>query len=68
MRLTWSQLEKLLDEATDRLSRGKLSLPGYIAEWDRLVVFASWTWEEFADEVDRQWTPQKKAASPLFRC
>ncbi len=68
MRLTFAQLEALLDDLTDRYSKGKIDIQDYVDEWDDLVEFAGWTWDEFADEVDRRWTPQKRAACPMFRC
>lgn len=67
MRLKWVQLEALLDQLTSELQAGAIDLQMYVDEWDRIVTFAGWTWEQFADEVDRHWTPEKKASSPLFR-
>jgi hypothetical protein len=68
MKLSWSQLEALLDGLTDDYASGKLDITGYIDEWNELVDFAGWTWEEFADEVDKRWTQEKKHASLLFKC
>ena len=68
MKLSWAQLESLLDKLTDEHLRGKLDLCEYVDEWNDLIEFAGWTWEEFADEIDKRWTPQKKASSPLFKC
>jgi hypothetical protein len=68
MRLSWAQLESLLDKLTDEHLAGKLELGDYVDEWNDLIDFAGWTWEEFAEEIDRRWTRQKKEASPLFMC
>jgi len=68
MRLPWAQLDALLDGLTVKLMAGKIDMLDYVDEWDDIIVFAGWTWEEFADEVDKHWTKQKKDASLLFRC
>lgn len=68
MRLTFAQLEALLDELNDRLFKAELSLNEYISEWDKLMVFAGWTWPEFVVEVDRHWAPEKKVRCTLFQC
>ena len=68
MKLTWAQLEALLDALNDDVMSGRIDVSDYIDEWNELIGFAGWTWEEFADEVDKRWTPEKKQASPLFKC
>lgn len=68
MRLSFAQLDGMLDVLTEKFMHGQIDLCEYVDDWNELVEFAGWTWEEFANEVDKRWTPQKRAASPLFQC
>lgn len=68
MKLSWSQLESLLDKSTSDFVNSRMDIHDYIDDWNSIVEFAGWTWDEFAREIDKRWTPQKKAESPLFRC
>ena len=68
MRLTWAQLEAMLDGLTEQLHHGKLSVSEYVHDWDELMKFAGWTWHEFVCEVDSRWTTEKKASHPRFMC
>jgi hypothetical protein len=67
VKLSFDQLTSLHDELTNKLYHGKIDIMTYVDEWDELMTFSGWSLVEFADEVDRHWTPQKKASSPLFR-
>jgi hypothetical protein len=68
MKLSWQCLEALIEELDMELATGKLTNLQYVWGWDATMTFAGWTWNEFVEEVDKHWTPQKKFASPLFRC
>lgn len=67
MRLSFDDLEALHEGLVARLHAGTVGLNGYRDEWDRLVTFAGWTWHEYADEVDRRWTLNRKT-SDAFVC
>jgi len=68
MKLGWDQLEAMLEKLTDDFLHHRIDDSEYVNEWNELIEFAGWTWEEFATEVEKRWTPQKRAESPLFKC
>ena len=68
MQLPWAQLEVMLDKLTSDYTQGKLDITRYVDEWDDLIEFAGWTWEQFADEVNKRWSPEKKQVIQLFEC
>jgi hypothetical protein len=68
MKLSFSQLEALLDGQTDRLIKGEMTIFEYVREWDKVMRLAGWTWDEFVSEIDKRWTTAKKAPVPLFQC
>ena len=55
MKLSFEQLDVLQGDLAARLFRGDVGLREYVVEWDELVTFAGWTWDEVAAEVDRRW-------------
>ncbi len=67
MRLPYADLCALHDGLVERLYEKKIDLLTYIAEWDRLVEFAGWTWLEVSLEIDRRWTT-KNNRSQAFVC
>lgn len=55
MRLTYEDLEVLESELFEKYIVGILEVDTYIREWDELVVFTGWTWDEILIEIDRRW-------------
>ena len=71
MKLTFLQLEMMLDELTQKLANQQLTLAGYVEEVDRLIEFAGWTRDEFLNVMDEQWSPvqnETKSFHLLFKC
>jgi len=67
MKLPFSQLEAILDHLTDELKQGSLNMERYVEEWDDIMRFTGWSWDEFLAEIDKRWTPQQKAKVSLFQ-
>jgi hypothetical protein len=67
MRLSYDDLNALHDRLFERLVDGRLDVATYLDEWDALVEFAGWTWEQVSAEVDRRWSTRNKSAQ-AFLC
>lgn len=68
MRLSFLTLDDMLQRLSERLLDGELELDDYLNEFDRLIDFAGWTWEEFLRELDSRWTGPKRKPQPVFLC
>jgi hypothetical protein len=59
----------MLQGLTNRLFDGKISLDQYVSEYDELVAFAGWTWDNLSNEVDARWTNQaRQVPQCVFIC
>jgi hypothetical protein len=54
--MSFQDLNALHERLMLRLRVGKLDSDAYVDEFDRLVSFAGWSWEEYLEELDRNWT------------
>lgn len=61
MKLSYSNLDGLHAALLRRYSRGEMTFDDYNLEWDRLVEFAGWTWDEILAEIDLRWTERRRA-------
>lgn len=68
MKLSWEQLQSLLNVVEEAYQTGKIDLSTYLAEWEGQLEFAGWTDEEFADEVERRWTTGRDRVVELAKC
>lgn len=68
VKLSFYQLDGMLDALVEKYQRGLLTDEEYVDSWNDLVEVAGWTWEEFSDEVDKHWVDNKGAVLPVFKC
>lgn len=62
-RLTFDELTTMQDQLELRYLRGTLSadeLQRYVSEWDQLLVFAGWSWDEYLLEIDVSWERSRR--------
>ena len=68
MRLSFSHLDSMLHRLSERLLDGELKLDEYLREFERVITFAGWTWDEFLKELDARWTSPNRKPQPAFLC
>lgn len=68
MKLSYEDLGRLEASLFERLSSGKIDVQTYVREWDDIVSFAGWTWDEVATEIDARWTRLTVVPQPAFLC
>jgi hypothetical protein len=68
VRLSFNQLQQMLDGLTERYERGLVELTDYVDEWDDLVEAAGWTQDEFSEQVDVSWSPGKRKLTLPPQC
>jgi len=68
VRLSYAVLVTLLDNLFDHMVEGRLTVEQHEVEQDQLLAMAGWTWEQVADEVDRDWSGSVAVRRPIGRC
>lgn len=68
MRLSYVDLECLHDRLFVKLVAGQIDVATYICDWDDIVSFCGWTWDEVLTEIDAGWTAPDKKRLPVFLC
>lgn len=67
MRLSYDVLDAMLEQLSNKLVEGVISLDTYFVEFDRVVHFAGWTERQLLQEIDKRWTERMRARQ-AFLC
>lgn len=67
MRLSYDVLDAMLQNLTDKLVNGSISLDAYFVEFDRVMAFAGWTERQLVSEIDKRWSPGVRSRQ-VFLC
>lgn len=67
MRLSYDVLDAMLEQLSNKLIEGVISLDTYFVEFDRIVNFAGWTERQLLQEIDKRWTERMRARQ-TFLC
>lgn len=67
VRLSFENLDALHERLMIRFRGARLDGDEYVSEFDRLVAFAGWTWDEYLAELDTRWT-EKRNPVRAFVC
>ena len=67
MKLSYDDLNSLHDNLCRRFENGLIDVETYCSEWDDIVVFAGWTWDEVLAEIGERWMTRERHRS-TFEC